>query len=162
VQDPDAHRAAQALLNAQKELQRVLAQSPSSVQRYADQALGNVAELEQAGARLIARADELSRYLDSVDFDEARTQFTSARAQREQQRKTLDELVAARDRVSANLSRIVATYESLPARVVHMRALDAQAVDAFSGDVNQELDRMNHEIAAFEDTLKGLSTRVSA
>ncbi|HYV65922.1 MAG TPA: hypothetical protein VE964_06745, partial [Myxococcales bacterium] len=71
-------------------------------------------------------------------------------------------LVAARDRVSAHLSRIVATYEALPARVVHMRALDAEAADAMGGDLGQELDRMNHEIAAFEDTLKTLSVKVPA
>jgi hypothetical protein len=181
LKDPGAVRACKALWSAQQELKKVLAQSPESVQRYAGLALVDVREMEQAGARLVLRLEELTLYLNSVDAkaiqseirdldskatithdDLAKEQFNSAKAQREQQLQTLDELVAARDRVSANLSRIVATYESLPGRVVHMRALDAQAVDAYSGDVNQELDRMNHEIAAFEDTLKGLSTRVSA
>jgi hypothetical protein len=45
---------------------------------------------------------------------------------------------------------------------MHLRALDGQAIDALSGDVNQELDRMNQEVAAFEDTLKSLSVRVPA
>ena len=61
-----------------------------------------------------------------------------------------------------NLARLVATYQGLPGRVVHMRALDAQAVDALSGDVNQELDRMNHEMAAFEETLKVTPPEVRA
>src|SRR5262249_54343187 len=91
-----------------------------------------------------------------------RDEFERARAVREQHVATLDELAAARDRVQANLSRIVATYEALSARVVHMRALDAQAMDALSGDVNQELDRMNQEIAAFEGTLKDIEAEARA
>jgi len=43
-----------------------------------------------------------------------------------------------------------------------MRALDAQAVDVVSGDVNQELDRINREIGAFEETLKDVRVETRA
>jgi hypothetical protein len=93
---------------------------------------------------------------------EAREQLEAAGAARQQQLAALQALSDARDRVHAQLERVLATYESLPARAVHLRTLDAQAADSLSGDVSQELDRMNHEIAAFEDSLKELSMRVPA
>ena len=66
----------------------------------------------------------------------------------------LVDIDTARERVLANLSRIAATMESLPAKVVRLRALDAQATESMYGDLNEELGRMNGEIGAFEETLK--------
>ena len=176
--DPAARRRCEELRGAKQELSRVLAQGGDPVARYVGLALDPLSELEDRAARLVRRSDELSRYLATIDTEKvraeigrleqsaqrttdagARDEFRRARVQREQQLRTVAELVAALDRVHANLARIVATYEALPARVVHMRALDAQAVDAMSGDVSQELDRMNHEIAAFEETLKSVEVR---
>ena len=179
--DEEAQKAARDLLGAKRELQVVLKKNPQQVNRYLELPLGSLAEMEDRAARLLVRLDDISRYLAGVStesiraelkaLDEqarrtadpsARAEFQSARAAREQQLSTLKDLVDARDRLLANLSRIVAAYQSLPARVVHMRALDAQAADALSGDVNQELDRMNHELAAFEETLKITAPEVRA
>jgi hypothetical protein len=176
--DPAARRMVEELRSAKRELSQVLAQGGDQVARYVGMALDPLTELEDRAARLVRRSDDLSRYLATIDTGKvraeidrleqnaqrtadaaARDEFRRARGQREQQLTTVAELVAALDRVHANLARIVATYEALPARVVHMRALDAQAVDAMSGDVSQELDRMNHEIAAFEETLKSVEVR---
>lgn len=181
LQDPIARRAGMALLEARGDLEAVMRRSPESVQRYASMALVAVPELEAHAAQLLARADELGLYLASArvepirkDIEElrrqaanasdaaAREQFEAARAAREEQLRTLQELAEARQRLEGHLSRLVATYQSLPSRVVHLRTLDAQAADTLSGDVNQELDRMNHEISAFEQTLKELSARVPA
>src|SRR5262249_22801295 len=93
---------------------------------------------------------------------EARAQVESAAPAREEQLRTLADPQDAPRRTSAHLARIVAAYEALPARVVRMRALDAQAADTLSGDVGQELDRMNQEIAAFEQTLESLAQKVPA
>jgi hypothetical protein len=171
--DPTCKSALISLLNAKRELSQLLSRNPEQVNRYLSLILGSLSELEGRAARLINRAEEVSRYLGTVKEDtvradmrrldeqlkkttdeDTRAQFQSARDAREQQLKTLQELVSARDRVYAHLSHIVATYEGLPSRVVHMRALDAQAMDVLSGDVNQELDRINREIGAFEETLK--------
>ena len=69
---------------------------------------------------------------------------------------SLEELGAARDRVLASLARILTTLEGIPTQIVKLRALDAQAVDDFSGDVGEQLDRINVEMGAFEETLETL------
>jgi hypothetical protein len=181
LRDPLLRRAAQALDASREELARVRRESPSSVARYLEVALVSAAQLDDGAVRLVVRGEELYRYLQTQDLEKvraeieslevqagrtpdetARQQFQAARGSREQQLATLVELASALDRVHANVARIVAAAEGLPARVVHMRALDGQAVDAMSGDVNQELDRLNHEVASFEETLKSLSARVPA
>ncbi len=40
---------------------------------------------------------------------------------------------------------------------MRLRALDAQAMDSLSGNVNEELDSFNLEIKSFEETLKSLA-----
>jgi hypothetical protein len=181
LSDPQLQRAALALGVAHRELERVRRESPSSVARYLEVALVSAGQLDQGAARLLRRGEELYRYLATQDLrkvreeiqaldaqaertpdESAREQFKAARASRDQQLATLLELSSALDRVHANVARIVAAAEGLPARVVHMRALDRQAVDAMSGDVNGELDRLNQEVASFEETLKSLSGRVPA
>lgn len=181
LQDPAARRACTALLEARSDLETVMRRSPGSVQRYASMALVAVPELEAHAGQLLTRAEELGIYLASArsepirkDVEDlrrqaanasdpaAREQFEQARAAREEQLHTLQELAEARQLLEGHLSRLVATYQSLPSRVVHLRTLDAQAADTLSGNVNQELDRMNHEISAFEQTLKELSARVPA
>ena len=62
----------------------------------------------------------------------------------------------------ANLTRMVATLEALPPKVVRMRALDAQAMDALSGTMNDELERINGDIKAFEETLQSLGESITA
>src|SRR5262249_47486422 len=155
--------------------------NPEQVNQYVAMALGSLSELEERAARLAARAEDVPRYLAGASpemvreeirrldeqvkltsDEDARAEYQRAREAHEQKLTTLKSLADARDRLYANLSRLVATYESLPARIVHMRTLDAQAMDALSGNVNQELDRMNHEMAAFEETLKVNSAELRA
>jgi chromosome segregation ATPase len=181
LQNPEARQAVNALVAARRELKRVVEQSPQQIGRYLDMALTSIVELESHAGKLIGRLDELSRYLGTTDSKtirhelldsrekaaqttdaEAREQFTHAAESRQAQLQIIDDLVAARDRALGHLSRIVATYEALPSRVVRMRTLDAQAADALGGDVGQEVDRMNHEIAAFEETLQSLAAKVAA
>jgi hypothetical protein len=181
LSDPTCKKALQQLLAAKKELSQMLARNTDQVNRYLSLSLGSLSELEDRAARLINRGEDLCRYLSTVNpqsveaeirrleqqikqtsDDDARAQFQSARQTREQQLETIRELVSARDRVYAHLSQIIAMYEGLPSRIVHMRALDAQAVDVVSGDVNQELDRINREIGAFEETLKDVRVETRA
>jgi hypothetical protein len=181
LSDPTCKKALQQLLAAKKELSQMLARNTDQVNRYLSLSLGSLSELEDRAARLINRGEDLCRYLSTVNpqsveaeirrleqqikqtsDDDARAQFQSARQTREQQLETIQELVSARDRVYAHLSQIIAMYEGLPSRIVHMRALDAQAVDVVSGDVNQELDRINREIGAFEETLKDVRVETRA
>lgn len=181
VSDLAARRAVETMLASRRELDAILQRSPGSIRRYSVAALASVPELEEHAAQLVRRACELGGYLDSVRIDavqrerdelrekaastgdaQARAQFEEAVASCESRLRTLRELVEARDRLEGHLSRLVATYQALPARIVHLRTLDAQAADSMSGTVNQELDRMNSEMGAFEQSLKELSARVPA
>jgi len=179
--DATVKKHVRSLLATKRELTEVLSHNPEQVNQYVAMALGSLSELEERAARLAARAEDVSRYLAGASpemvreeirrldkqvkltsDEDARAEYQRAREAHEQKLTTLKSLADARDRLYANLSRLVATYESLPARIVHMRTLDAQAMDALSGNVNQELDRMNHEMAAFEETLKVNSAELRA
>ena len=176
--DPALQRAARQLSQAQQDLARER-KAGGSMAAYLDLALGNAGQLDAGAARLVNRGDTLFRYLRSQSQERvqgeikdleskakkaqdagAREQYLAAKAAREQHLQTLQQLSEALERIHANVARIVATAEALPARIVHMRALDGQAVDAMSGNVNQELDRLSHEVAEFEETLKSESVRV--
>jgi hypothetical protein len=175
VSDPASRAAVEALRKAQTELESVLAETSDEVKGHLGVALASVAELEDRAVHLIERAEALARYLARTDAEpvrvemrkladkvqrtrdpQARAQYESALATRGEQLKALEDIADAKERVSANLSRIVATVEGLPAKIVRMRVLDAQAMDELSGTMNDELGRINGEMQAFEETLKSL------
>lgn len=175
VRDPSAKEAVKAMLEARKELASVLADTSDEVKGHLGVALASVAELEQRVIHLVGRAEALARYLARIDPDtvrtemrrlaekaqktrdhQARAQYQSALATREEQLRAIEDIGNAKERVSANLSRVTATLEGLPPKIVRMRALDAQAMDELSGSMNDELGRINGEMKAFEETLQSL------
>ena len=101
--------------------------------------------------------NELQRKVAQARDAETKSQYEHALAARRDLLTTLNDLVNARERAHATLLSIAATLEALPAKIVRMRALDAQAMDALTGDVQEELSRMNGEIRTFEEVLKGLA-----
>lgn len=175
LEDPRLRDAVRAIRDAHQHLHRALEGATPGVQKHMSLVLLSLNELEERTARLVARGEDLARYLRSVDVNavrgqlqaaqeqvraardaEARAQWESARAAREEQLAALVDIDTARERVLANLSRIAATMEGLPAKVVRLRALDEQATESMYGDLNEELGRVNGEIGAFEDTLRSL------
>jgi uncharacterized membrane protein YccC len=131
--------------------------------------------MTEGATRLVRRAEDLTRYLATVDVRpiryevenlarraaaardaETRSQFDRARATRIEQLRAIDDIAAARERAIANLSRMTATLEALPPQIVRMQALDAQALDTVSGQVSDELEHINEEMRAFEETLRSL------
>lgn len=181
LKEPRVRDAVRAIAAAHAWLERTLKESPETVRSHMGLALSSLHELEGRAARLAVRGEELARFLASVDPGavreqirlasdqaagtrdaEARAQYESARAAREEQLAALVDIDAARERVLANLARIAATYQGLPAKVMRLHALDAQATESMYGDLNEELGRMNGEIGAFEETLKSFQeVRVS-
>ena len=176
ITDEAVRQAVRGILEARAELGRVLGETPDDVKSYLAAALASVSDLETRAGHLAGRAETLSRYLNNTKPEavpgeisrlsdrahkagdaQAKNEYQSAQRLREEQLRALDDLAVARDRILANLARIAATLEGLPPRVVRMRALDAQAVDHLSGDLNQELDEMSGEIKGFEETLKLLA-----
>lgn len=175
LEDPRMRDAVRAIRDAHQHLHRALEGATPGVQNHMGLVLLSLTELEERAARLVARGEDLARYMRSVDLsavreqirfadeqaraardEEVRAQFGSARTAREEQLAALVDIDTARERVLANLSRIAATMEGLPAKVVRLRALDDQAMESMYGDLNEELGRMNGEIGAFEETLRSL------
>ncbi|PTL81907.1 hypothetical protein [Vitiosangium sp. GDMCC 1.1324] len=175
LEDPRIRDWVRAIHQAREELTRMLEGAPDGVMSHLGLALSSLGELELRAVRLVRRGEELSRYLRTVDPGavreqvrqlgeqirqardaEAREQYESARRAREEHLTALMDIHAAHERVLANLSRIAATFQGLPAKVMRLRALDAQATDSMYGDLSEELGRMNGEIQAFEDTLQSL------
>ncbi len=163
-----------------EKLEKVLAETPDAVKGHLAGVLGSIEEMEAGAARLVKRAEDLTRYLATTDLNAVRVeiqslmhkastsrdavtrqQYESARAMREEQLRAVDDIAGARDRVMANLSRMVATLEGLSPKVVRMRALDAQAMDALSGTMNDELERINGDMKEFEETLQSLGETIN-
>ncbi len=175
LKDKSTRSAVERLRAARAELERVLAETPADVRSNLTTVEASLEELEERAARLVLRAEELARYLVRVDGaairedvarldtqagqtrdGETRKQLEQAKAARVDELRVLEELERAKQRLDANLLRMVAVVGGLPSKVVHMRTLDAQAMDDVSGDMNAELERLSGEMRTFEETLKTL------
>jgi hypothetical protein len=175
VKDAATRAQVTRIVAARKELARVLAETPADVRANLTTVEQSLDELVEHAARLALRADELAGYLARVDAnairdelvrldaqakrskdDETRAQLEQARGAIADNLRVVDELERARQRLDANLTRVVAVLGGLPSKVVHMRTLDAQAMDNVSGDMNAELERLSGEMRTFEETLKTL------
>ena len=58
--------------------------------------------------------------------------------------------------MDAALSRFVAVLAGVPTKIVHMRALDAQALDQVSGGLNAEIEAIADEFKTSEEIMKSL------
>lgn len=175
IGDPETRKVAEVISAATAEIARLAKELPDRVIRHVRRTLDGIAEMELHAVKLVVRADELSRYLASVQWAEAEAEVARLEAQArdaddptssEQYRlaagaaaerlRALTDVRTARARILANLSRIGAALRSIPPKLMRVRALDDQASDALTGDVGTEVDRMNVELTAFEQTLTDL------
>ena len=174
--DAQTKAAVRSILAAKLEIEKVLGETGEDVQTHLALALASATELEDRAANLAHRAEDVARYLRTTDVrvvqadvdtlarrvhdtrdPEARAQLESAHQARREHLEVLRDLFSTKERIDATLLSIASTLEALPAKIVRMRALDAQATDKLSGDVKEELDRMNSEIRTFEETLKSVT-----
>jgi hypothetical protein len=175
IRDAETRALLERVLAARGAIAGVLQETPDAVAAHVSAALDGVAELEARAGRLALHADQIARHLATTDQPklraeaealaqrargtqdaEARRHYAEAGSARQAQLTALTELDAARDRVLASLARILTTIEGIPTQIVKMRTLDAEAVDQFSGDVGEEVERINVEMGAFEETLESL------
>ena len=175
INDSDTRASVAQIIAAKAELERALKDTPADVIATLSTTIASLGELEGHAARLVVRAEDLAKHLASVNEDalradaaqldkrakatrdsSARTGFEEAKAAREDELRSIGELRAAKDRIDANLSHLVATLGGLPTKVVHMRTLDAQAADQLTGDMNSELEAMGHELKTSEEVMKSL------
>lgn len=173
--DPEVRAAAQRIAIARGSLDQVVKIIPERIGRNVTAALAAIDELERHGAALARRTDELSRYLagtdavaalreaESLAARAANTPDPSARASYEaaahaaHERVTaLSDILTARERTLAHLTRIESAIKAVPSKLVRLQALDDQASDALTGEVGAELERMNIDLRAFEQTLESL------
>jgi hypothetical protein len=175
IGDPSLRQTAAVILAARTKLNGLLDEATGDVAVQLAGVRGAIDELEGRAAGLIKSGDQLVRFLSQSDAEgvhreidrlraraaqttdaEAQDQYQRSIKAREEQLAAITDIASAVERVYANLSRIVATIEGLSAKVVRMGAMDAQAMDNLSGDMNAELERMNREIDTFEQTLRHL------
>jgi hypothetical protein len=176
--DAETQQTVHLLRSAKAEIDRVLGETSDEVKGNLAMALVSVDSLLERAAGLADRSVDLSRYLATKDprlvrqdvealrrrvaqtaDSEAKAQYQSALASREDHLKALDDLRNARERVLASMLSIASSLDGLPAKIVHMRALDADAMDKLGGDVKGELERINDEMKAFEETLRSMGDR---
>jgi len=173
--DPALRQTAAVVLAARIKLDTLVSEASGDVAVQLAGVKVSIDELEERAASLLRNGDQLVRYLGQSDADSVRREIERLRARaaqtedaeakdqyersvkaREEQLAAITDIAGAVERVYANLSRIVATLEGLSAKVERMGAMDAQAMDNLSGDMNAELERMNREIDTFEQTLRQL------
>jgi hypothetical protein len=176
VRDAEVRAVVERIAAARAEIDRALEASPERVRRNVGATVGAIRELEGHVAQLAVRADELSRYLATADLRAAerdaealaaraaRTDDATARASYEAAATTgrervaaLTDIARARERTLAHLAQVEAAIKAMPSKLVRLRALDDQATDALTGDVGAELERMNTDLRAFEDTLEAIA-----
>jgi hypothetical protein len=175
LRDPAVVEVVVKIAAARAEIDKVVGGTPQRVQRMIGSTLAAIDELEGHGGMLALRGDEVSRYLATVNVTEielevrqlteraakvndpgARAGYAAAAGAAGERLKAVHDITAARERTLAHLTRIAATLTKIPAKLIRLRALDDQASDALTGDVGAELDRMNVDLRAFEETLESL------
>jgi hypothetical protein len=179
MRDPDAivdpaTRSAVAKIIANREtLQKVLDDTPEDIKIAIKNTLDSLDELERYAVRCVERAEDITSHLSKVNLPalvtevkqlaqrgasakdpEARKSFDEAKNARMEEIRTLKDLRATKERVDANLMRVVAVFGSLPTKIMQLRALDAQAMDQMSGDIRHDLDVIGKELETSEKVVR--------
>jgi hypothetical protein len=173
IKDPTTRTAVQKMLANKAQLQKVLDETPADLQVHLTNTLGSLDELEMHAVRLVERAEDITTHLSQMNLPalvaevkqlatraavakdpSARASFEEAKQARMEEIRSLKELKTTKDRIDANLMRVVAVLGALPTKVVHMRALDAQALDQLSGDVSHDLHAISEELETSEKVIK--------
>ena len=181
VKDGEVRASVQRIQTARKSIDRALAEAPDEVALQVRASLGGLEELDARTARLVELAEGLTQHLASVDEQalraearqlsaksqaasdaESKALYKEASEARQQQIAGLEDVRRARERLLANLARIVSNLEGVPTRVVRMRVLDAETASGSSDEIGWEIGRINGELAALEQTLEVLVGERSA
>ncbi|HEY5923769.1 MAG TPA: hypothetical protein VIV11_18935 [Kofleriaceae bacterium] len=173
ISDPQTRSAVQKILANKATLQRVLDETPQDLHIHISNTLGSLDELEMHAVRLVERAEDITKHMSKVNLPSlvaevkqlatraaaakdpaARQSFEEAKSARMEEIRALKEIKATKERLDANLMRVVAVLGSLPTKLMHMRALDAQALDQMSGDISHDLSAIGEELKVSEQVIK--------
>ena len=175
VKDVEVRSSVERIQSARHAIDRALAEAPEEVSLQVRASLGGLEELDARAARLVDLAEGLAQHLARVDETalraeakklnekseaatdaESKALYREASDARKEQLRALDDVRQARERLLANLARIVSNLEGVPTRVVRMRVLDASTQSGSSDEIGWEIGRINGELAALEQTLEVL------
>lgn len=175
IKDPGTRNMVAAIAAAKSDLARAVDETPPEVMANLATTMAAMAQFDGQVAHLVARAEDIAQHLASVDIQAlrsdssllanraqstvdavAKASFLEAKAARDDEIRTIGELRQAKDRVDATLSRLVAVLAGVPTKIVHMRALDAQALDQMSGGLNAEIESIADELKTSEEIIKSL------
>ncbi|HEX5060594.1 MAG TPA: hypothetical protein VFV99_14600 [Kofleriaceae bacterium] len=173
IVDPTTRAAVQKILANKAELQKILDETPADLQIHISKTLGSLDELEMYAVRLVERAEDITTHLSKMNLPAlvaevkqlatraaaakdpvTRQSYEEAKQARMDEIRSLKEIKTTKDRIDANLMRVVAVMGALPTKVVHMRALDAQALDQLSGDISHDLSAIGEELKTSEAVIK--------
>ncbi len=173
IKDETTRNAVKKIIENKARLTKVLDETPPDVLMHLKNTLDSLDELESYAVRLVDRAEDITAHLSKINLPalvtevkqlatrassakdaEARESFDEAKDARLDEIRALKELRATKERIDANLMRVVAVLGALPTKVVHMRALDAQVMDQFSVDMRQDLDAVGEELKTREQVIK--------
>lgn len=171
--DPATRAAIARIWKHKAELEVAIAETPPQVIETLAVALDSAHEFHERAAKLAARAEDIARYLAGKDQPamaaeiaqlEARiatTQdavalagFQEALASRRDELRSLGGLATAKDRIDADLMKVDALLGAMPTKVVVMRALDAEAMEKFSGDMSSEIETVTDQLKASEEAMR--------
>lgn len=175
ISDPDARTAVNRIIDARAAIQQVIDETPPDVVMQLTKTLATLDEMEGYAASLVRRAEDSTKYLSSVNLPalvqevkqlatraaaakdpSARASFDQAKDARMDEIRSLKELRANKERIYADLMRVVALMCALPTKIVRLRALDAQAMEQLSGDITQDLRSIGEELQTSERVLRDL------
>jgi len=173
IHDEATRNAVKKIAANRISLQKVLDETPEEIKIGMKNTLDALDELERHAVRLVERAEDITIHLSKVNLPalvtevkqlamraasakdpEARKSFDEAKDARMDEIRALKELRATKERIDANLMRVVAVLGSLPTKVVQLRALDAQAMDRLSGDMREDLDTIGKELEVSEQVVR--------
>lgn len=173
IQDETTRNAVRKLLANRQTLEKVLEETPADIKIGIKNTLDSLDELDRRAVGLVDRAEDITTHLRKVNLPalvtevkqlaqraatskdlEARKSFDEAKSARMDEIRALKDLRASKERIDANLMKVVAILGSLPTKLVQLRALDAQQMDQLSGDMREDLDVIGKEMEQQEKMVR--------
>lgn len=173
IHDETTRNAVKKLLANRQTLEKVLEETPVDIKIGIKNTLDSLDELDRRAVGLVERAEDITIHLQKVNLPalvtevkqlaqraasskdlEARKSFDEAKNARMDEIRALKELRANKERIDANLMKVVAILGSLPTKLVQLRALDAQQMDQLSGDMRQDLEVIGKEMEQQEKMVR--------
>lgn len=168
-------KAIRALGLSRMARERALAELPERLRPRTLQLEEDSVAVERSALGLIARAEQITRWLDDVNVvdrraeladlgelaqeagsAEARERYGCAQALRRRQLEIRDEIVAMRDACLAELAPLLASLDELPFRLAQTRMADEEVGDSAQALAELDLARLGEEIGGLDHRVQAL------